>query len=422
MTTKSMRRRRPLTLLLSILAALAVTAWLVFKLFEPVFVHTSGWSPMPDGIAIPGEQTLFDPRYEEEVRIAQGALEAARESMNAPALSAAVTIDGELVWNSAAGFSDLESLRPASTTTRFRVGSTSKAVTAVAVGTLLDKGMLDLDAPIQTYVPRFPEKDFTLTLRQVMSHRAGLRDYGLCLCFPVWEHQNRRHFDTVDASVEVIAGSPLIFDPGTDFSYTSLGYNLTGAAIEGASGTAFGPYLDEAVFRPLNMTGSGLDSLPGAEVDRAAFYEVEGGRYKLAYPVDNSIRWPSGGILSTPSDMARLGSALIEDGLLSESIRRALVTVPAGGEGTRGAEYYALGWRTGDWTLFGGDMTTRAFHHGGTAVGSTSILVVFPEHRMAISTMMNKGGTDADDLAAATDQIAQAFIDPARSLREGAAE
>lgn len=410
MTEKPVHGRPLFKAFLLTLVALTLITPLAVKLFEPAIVYTSGWSPMPRGEAYSSQQVVHDPRYAAQAAAAQKALEAARGRTDAPAMSVAVAIDGELVWSSAVGFADLERRSPVDVNSRFRLGSTSKAVTAVAVGTLLDRGLLDLDAPIQTYVPRYPNQRWPISLRQVMSHRAGIRDYGLCFCFPVWEHLNRRHFQNLDASIDVIARSPLLFEPGTGFAYTSLGYNLVGGAVERAGGAPFGTYLDRAVFAPLGMTESGLDAEPGAEIGRVAFYEVAGGRFKRAYPVDNSIRWPSGGILSTPSNMVRIGGAMLDDRLLSEATRRALVTVPAGGEGSRGAKYYALGWRTGEWTLWDGKVSTLAYHHGGTAVGSTSILVVFPEYRLVISTMMNKGGSNVDDLAATTDQIAQAFI------------
>jgi CubicO group peptidase (beta-lactamase class C family) len=391
-------------------AVSAILVPLTFKLFEPVFVYTSGWSTIPRGIAFPAQQAVHDEAYAGQARAAQKVLEAARRRMDAPALSAAVAIDGKTVWSSATGFADLKARHPVDPKSRFRLGSTSKAVTAVAVGTLLDRGLIDLDKEIQTYVPHYPVQRWPISLRQVMSHRAGLRDYGFCFCFPVWEQQNRRHFENVDAAIGVIAKSPLVYEPGTDFLYTSLGYNLAGAAIEGAGKVTFGRYLDDAVFAPLGMTNSSLDSIPGAEAGRVTFYEVEDGRYKPAFDVDNSIRWPSGGILSTPSDMVRLGSAMLDTGFLSEKTRRALLTVPAGGKGTRGADVYALGWRVGKFRLFDGAVSALVYHHGGTAVGSTSFLVVFPEYQMVVSAMMNKGGTNATDLAAATNQIAQSFI------------
>lgn len=404
--TKSKRRWGGIAILLGVLA---VAVPLGYKLFEPVFVYRLDWSTLPEG-AYPVQSEIVDQHYGEQARAAQTALESAREELQAPALSAAISINGEIVWRSVVGYADVEALQPADLSTRFRLGSTSKAITAVAVGTLLDQQRLDLDAPIQNYVPRFPEQRWPVTLRQVMSHRAGLRDYGMCFCFPAWEHLNQRRFANVDAEVDLVAGAPLLFQPDTSFAYTSLGYNLAGAAVERASGEEFGAYLQRAVFAPLGMTQSGLDSLPGAETDRAAFYEVENGSYKRAFPVDNSIRWPSGGILSTPTDMARLGAAMLDDRLLSATTRAMLVTPPEGGRDARGGASYALGWRTGEWTLYDGELTTIAHHHAGTAVGSSSVFVVFPEYGMVISLMMNKGGTSVDTLMIATDQIAQAFI------------
>jgi serine beta-lactamase-like protein LACTB len=407
------KSKRGLLGIVFLLGAITVAVPIAYKLFEPVFVYRLNWSALPAD-AYPVQSEVVDQRYSEQASPAQAALEAARAELQAPALSAAVSINGEIVWRSVVGYADIEALRPAELSTRFRLGSTSKAVTAVAVGTLVDQQRLNLDAPIQTYVPRFPEQRWPITLRQVMSHRAGLRDYGMCFCFPAWEHLNQRRFADVDAEIDLIADAPLLFQPDTSFAYTSLGYNLAGAAVEHASGEDFGAYLQRAVFAPLGMTQSGLDSIAGAESDRATFYEVENGSYKRAFTVDNSIRWPSGGLLSTPTDMARFGAAMLDDRLLSATTRAMLVTAPEGGRDAHGGAYYALGWRTGEWTLYDGELTTIAHHHAGTAVGSSSVFVVFPEYGMVISLMMNKGGTSVDDLVIATDQIAQAFV-PRRS-------
>jgi CubicO group peptidase (beta-lactamase class C family) len=406
----SRRRVWPWAVILGLLA-LALSAPVVFKLFEPVFVYRSGWAPIPRAIDYPQRQSFIDARYTDQARAAQVALSQARSRMDAPAISAAVAIDGDIMWTTAIGFADLEARAPVSLGSRFRIGSTSKAVTAIGVGVLVDRDLLDLDASIQTYAPNYPSQRWPISLRHVMSHRAGIRDYGVCFCFPVWEHLNTRRFETIDESIGLIARAPLQFEPGTDFAYTSLGYNLVGAAIEGASGKPFARFMTENVFTPLGMGDTGLDSAPGSDAQTVRFYDVENGRYKQAFAVDNSIRWPSGGLLSTPSDMVRLGSALLDDRLVSEETRRALVSVPEGGETTRGAKMYALGWRTGDWTLFNGSLKTRAHHHGGTAVGATSVLVVLPEFRMAVSTMMNKGATNTTDLMAATDAIIEAFLD-----------
>ena len=377
------------------LVALGAIGALSFKLFEPVFTYRIGWNALPQGAVLTGE--VVDPQWAKQSAVAEEALKTGREKMDAPALSAALSIDGKLVWRGAVGMADVERALKADFDTRFRIGSTSKAVTAAGAGVLIDRGKLRLDQPIAS----FPH---AVTLGQVMSHRAGIRNYGLCFCFPIWEHQNRRHFRNIDEQVAVVKKSPLLFKPGTDFAYTSLGYNLTGTAIEQASGQSFGAYMNKAVFKPLGMTRTSL-----SETGAAGFYETEPGRYKRAFAVDNSIRWPSGGIVSTPTDMVALGNVMLDDRLLTGATRKLLLSVPTEGR-TGGGLAYAYGWRHSDWTLYDGKLKLDSYHHNGTAVGSTSVFVVLPEKRIVLSLMMNKGGENADDISAVADQILEAFI------------
>lgn len=375
-----------------------------FRAFEPVFVYTSGWAPLPDAPA-PSVETPGGPAGAVEV------LRSGRERLGAPAISAAVWRDGDVAWAGAVGFADPAAGRPITLRSRFRVGSTSKAITAVAVGTLLDRGELALDAPIATWVPAY---DGPGTLGQVMSHRAGIRDYGLCACFPVWEYYNTRALD-LDAAVARVSGSPLRFPPGTGFAYTSLGYNLVGAAVETAAGEPFGAYVDRAVAAPLGLVDTGLDSIPGAERERVGFYDVDGGRYKPSWPVDNSVRWPSGGFLSTPSDLVRLGAVLLDDRLLSEPTRRALLAVPSLPD-DEDARIYAHGWRSSPWTLFDGSVSTPSYHHNGTAVGSTSVFVVLPEQGLVISVLTNRTSAGVGELSSVADELVELFwegADPA---------
>ncbi|MBM3761749.1 MAG: beta-lactamase family protein [Acidobacteria bacterium] len=379
-------------LLLLVLAAAGVVS---FKLFEPVFTYRLGWSSLPEPTNWTAE--TLDPALASQSAAAENSLKSGQKKISAPAISAALGIGGKLVWRAASGLADVDRSVNADFSTRFRIGSTSKAVTAVGVGVLIDRGRLRLDQPIGG----FPH---ALTLGQVMSHRAGIRNYGLCLCFPVWEHQNRRHFPSIQNEVAVVRDSPLLFQPGTGFAYTSLGFNLAGAAIEEASRQTYGAYMDSAVFKPLGMTRTSLH-----EADTAGFYETESGRYKTAFPVDNSIRWPSGGIVSTPSDMVAFGNAMLDDRLLTAPTRNMLVSVPTGGR-TDSGKIYAHGWRHSGWALFDGKLKLDSYHHNGTAVGSTSVFVVLPEKQMVLSVMMNKGDENVRDISAVADQILQAFI------------
>jgi CubicO group peptidase (beta-lactamase class C family) len=103
---------------------------------------------------------------------------AALTAQNLPGLSVAVGLDGDIVWVEGFGWADLERRVPVAPGTRFRIGTASKALTSAAVGLLLEDGRLKLDDDIRTYVPEFPEKQWPLTLRQLMGHVAGVRNDG----------------------------------------------------------------------------------------------------------------------------------------------------------------------------------------------------------------------------------------------------
>lgn len=399
-------------------------AWLGFRLFEPVLVWSSGWQPLP--IASLKERPtsaneFVDADWTSLQAPAAARLREAYEDLETPALSAAVAIDGKRVWAGVIGLAEVETGTPATLTSSFRLGSTSKAVTSVAIGTLLDARRLDLDLPVQHYIPDLAAPLATITTRQAMSHTAGVRDYGLCLCFPVWEHLNRRPFASTREALRVFERDALRFVPGQEFAYSSFGYNVAGAVLEGASATPFLDYLERAVFEPLQMHQSGGDFAARPVQDRASFYETQEKRYKPASQVDNSIRWPSGGLLSSPSDMVALGAAMTTDRLLRETTRKLLLTPQRLADGRENPQGYALGWRVSDdKKLFEKSLTTSIVSHHGTAVGSTSYFAALPEFGLVISVMMNKGMENVEALTPEATALAELFVAEVQRRRASA--
>lgn len=396
-----------------LLAAFMVLAYVGFRLFEPVLVWNIGWRELPPSKpsdASPDAQ-FIDQAWREVAPQAAQRLREAQARMQAPAISAAIAIDGNRVWAGAVGFADIAANQRITLDSRFRLGSTSKAVTAVALGTLLDAGRLDIDLPVGRYLPDLPEPLAAVTTRQAISHTAGVRNYGLCLCFPVWEHLNRRHFTSVRDALRVFENDPLQFPPGTGFAYSSYGANVAGAVIEAAAATPFLEYLDRAVFEPLEMHGGGGDLADADVPGRVAFYETKERRYKSAFAVDNSIRWPSGGLIAAPSDMLLLGNAMLDDRLLSGATRKLLLTPQLLADGSANPQGYALGWRvSNEKKLFDGSVITRMYSHHGTAVGSTSYFAVYPEFGLVISLMMNKGQEEIAALASEADALVEIYV------------
>lgn len=153
---------------------------------------------------------------------------------NIPGVSVAVGANDLIVWAEGFGWADLEQQVPVTQITRFRIGSVSKPLTAAAAGLLYEQGALDLDAPIQTYVPSFPGKEWPITTRQLMGHTAGIRHYRNDT-----EGYSAAHFETVTDALSMFANDPLLFEPGSRYSYSSFGFNLLSAVLEGASQRSF---------------------------------------------------------------------------------------------------------------------------------------------------------------------------------------
>ena len=168
---------------------------------------------------------------------------------NLPGLSVAVARDGEIVWTEGVGWADVEGRVPVTPRTQFRLGSVSKTLTAAAVALLHERGRIDLDAPVQTYVPRYPRKPWPLTTRQLLGDIAGVHRIrgddndnppgGRCA--------------SLDAALDTFAGEPLLFEPGTRFSYSNEGYAVLAAVIEALSGESFRDYLWRHVLEPAGM-------------------------------------------------------------------------------------------------------------------------------------------------------------------------
>jgi CubicO group peptidase (beta-lactamase class C family) len=330
----------------------------------------------------------IDPRYRESLETIRAQARAMMAERRVPGLAVAVGVGGRIVYSEGFGCADLEAGRPACPPTRFRVGSVSKSFTAAAMARLAQAGALDLGAPVQTYVPAFPDKGGVITPELLASHRAGIRPYRDDL-----EAINTTHYDTVGASLERFAADPLVARPGERFVYSSYGYVLLSAAIEGAAGRDFLTEVRESVFEPLGMAATGPDAGAGI-ADRAANYDTEtpfspDGRLVPSPPNDFSSKWASGGFLSTAEDLVRFGSAHLDPPvtpratLLRPETVRDLLRPRSGLAPLAG---YALGWITAR------DLHLRRISfHFGAASGGTSVLVVYPGCGVVLAVVANLG-------------------------------
>ncbi len=144
-----------------------------------------------------------------------------------PGISVAAAFENRLVWAQGFGLADIENDIPMSPRSKLRVGSIAKVMTAAALARLHEKGTIDLDTEARSLVPSWPEKPWPMSLRQLAGHQAGLRHYE------AGEFFLNRAYASVTEGLEIFRDDPLLFEPGSAVSYSTYGWALISAAMEG---------------------------------------------------------------------------------------------------------------------------------------------------------------------------------------------
>ncbi len=295
-----------------------------------------------------------------------------------PSISIAVGVDGEIVLAEAVGLADVADRVPATPATPYRTYSISKGITAVAVMQLVEQGRLSLDDDIRTHLPAFPEKRWPVRLSHLLTHTSGIRHYKP----NAGEISSTVEYPTLAESLVVFRDDPLAFEPGTDYLYTSFGFNMLTGAIESARGEGFGAVLAESIFGPAGMTHSGLDVAGARLPGTAKLYGLWMGRHREFEEISNlSGKYGSSGVVSTPTDLVRLFLALERGELLEADTARRMFTEPD----PEIASSQALGWNVVV------ENSRRIVYRTGGGSGATGIVEYFPDRGVAGAVLMNMG-------------------------------
>ena len=291
-----------------------------------------------------------------------------------PGGAIAMMLDGEMVWSQQFGYADLVGKTPVTPTTRFRVGSVSKPLTAAGLALLVERGLIELDAPIQKYIPDFPQKNDVITTRSLAGHLSGIRNYrGTEAC-------TNNPYPNLRSGLKKFEDDPLESPPRTKFSYTSYNWNIIGVIMEAAAKQDFLSFMDENVIKPLGLNNTVPDRAGVEDAQRTQFYEIlHDGKFHVPPPVDLSFCWPAGGYLSTAEDMVRFGAMHLRPGFLKAESIKLLFTSQTTDTGT--PTNYGIGWFT----------RNNVWYHGGDSAGGTAILMLLPAMRLAIGLATNCG-------------------------------
>jgi len=309
-----------------------------------------------------------------------------------PGLSVAIVRGGGAIWTRGFGLADVENSLAVTPKTVFRLASISKPISGTAAVAMAEAGQLDLDAPIQRYVPSFPEKSGgVITPRLLLGHLSGIRQ------FQGAEADITHHYPNLTEPLAIFANDPLLSEPGTAYNYSSLGFTLLGAAMENAAKEPFENILKRLVFAPAGMETARADDTYALIPNRARGYNKApappdgDGRIINAYLVDTSHKMPGGGLAATAEDVAKFALAvragkLVSASKVSEALWTSLKLTAGPDKGKQTG--YGLGWSI---EKLGG---RRVLGHLGGQHGAATMLLVEPGDGHVAVVLCNLEGAD----------------------------
>ena len=313
----------------------------------------------------------------------------ARWGDKTPGCAVGVSASGRSVLEKGYGMADLEHDVKNTAETVFEAGSVSKQFTAAAVLLLARDGKLSLDDPVRKYIPELPDYGAPLTIRHMLTHTSGLRDWGSVAGIAGWPRTTRVH--THAHVLDIVSRQrSLNFPSGTRYSYSNTGYNLSAIIVARVSGESFAEFSRKRVFEPLGMSKtSWRDDYTRIVKDRAIAYADTRDGYRLDMPFENVHG--NGGLLTTVGDMLRWTAHFAQPTLGDASFVR---DQQQPGRFSDGRQHdYALGLRIAPYK------GVREVGHSGSTAGYRAYLSYYPDQRVAVGVLCNVSSGNAAQYA-----------------------
>lgn len=327
----------------------------------------------------------------------------------APGCVAAVSLNGQVVFEKAFGLAEMEHGIPNTPQTIFESGSVAKQFTAAALVLLAQDGKLSIDDPVKKHVPEFPEYEKPVTIRHLLNHTSGIRDWGSVMSLTGVGRGDRIINNEIALDV-IVHQKNLDFIPGAEYSYSNSGYNLAAIIVERVSKQKFGTFVEERLFKPIGMTKSSWrDDYQRLVPGRAQGYSKPGptAQWRLNMPFMNVVG--NGGMLTTIGDWMKW-NAMLDSRSLGAPLVEALETQGILNDGRKIS--YALGVDVGEYKG-----VKQVSHSGGTA-GYQTFLARYPEKKLSIGAMCNGFPPSSGDVV---DNIADEILGPFPEVKQAEA-
>ena len=304
---------------------------------------------------------------------------------NVPGMAVLVMRDGKVVKEQGYGYANLEHKVPVTSETIFQSGSTGKQFTAAGILLLAEDGKLGLDDRLVQYFPDAPASWHRISIRQLLTHTSGIRDYGE-------EFDYRK--DYADAElIAVMKKLPLDFEPGTQWSYSNSGYLILGLLTTQLAGKHWSEFQLERIFKPLAMTTTRVISERDLVAHRAAGYQLtEGGEIvNQDWVAPTFNRCADGALYFSIRDLAAWERALGQRALLKPQSYDAWWTPARLNDGRR--QQYGFGW------MFDEQHGQPVIEHGGSWQGFRAATARYPEQKLAVWVLANAAHAQPEALA-----------------------
>jgi CubicO group peptidase (beta-lactamase class C family) len=349
---------------------------LVILIVLPVGLTGCGGNGSPSASAasfIPSLPSIVDPL-----------VNAAMSQQDITGMTVALAKNGSMLYTQAYGYSNLATQAKTLTSTIFEVGSITKQFTAALIMKLQEQGELHVDDSIQIYLPeyKFPS---AITLRMLLTHTSGLGNYTTFTQYPGWAINGVSEATILAA----VSQAPLLFPPGTQWSYSNSNYFVLGAIIEKLSGQSYAANLEQYLFQPLGLTNTYFSLPPPTQ--SAVGYTLRAGSVIPALVCDRSTAFAAGALSSNVSDLIAWDNALINGKVVSPASFTAMTTPVSSSIPGGGSYGFGLFLRTFD--------NHPTIWHGGGINGFTGETNVFLDSGFAVVVLTNSDAANPDTIA-----------------------
>ncbi|AZJ35382.1 serine hydrolase [Tenacibaculum singaporense] len=298
-----------------------------------------------------------------------------------PGVSLAISKNDAIIYTKGYGYVNLKTKEPVLPSTQFRMGSLSRIITITSLLKLIEEGKLSFNDTLEELLPNYPQKKYPITIKQLVTGLSGMENYS--------EHDKftKSSYHSVDEALTVFSHVPLAHKPGEKYKYSTHSYTLLSKIIEKASNKTFPKVLNENIFSFLAMNSTAIENLDNNSSQMSGLFSLnreganKGLLTEIITPKDYSYSWAGAGMISTPSDLVKLGNSYLNGFIKKETLNSVFEIQQLNSKDTI---RQSIGWDK-NW-----DMDNRkVFEQDRSAEGTRNIISVFPDQKLSIAIMTN---------------------------------